>query len=127
MTDRVLADAVVITHAAFVAFVVAGGFLVLRWPRVAWIHLPAVVWGAALELVGLECPLTPLENALRARAGRSPYAGGFVEHHVLPLLYPDDLTRNVQLALGTAVLVVNALVYARVLASRDRTRGDAAP
>jgi hypothetical protein len=107
-----LADAVLVAHAAFVAFVVLGGLLVLRWPRLAWVHLPMVAWGAGIEFSGGICPLTPLENHLRALAHQQGYAGGFVEHYLLGLLYPAGLTRNVQLALGLLVLVVNAAVYA---------------
>jgi hypothetical protein len=107
-----LADAVLLAHAAFVAFVVLGGLLVLRWPRLAWLHLPVVAWGAGIEFAGGICPLTPLENHLRTLAQQQGYAGGFVEHYVFGLLYPEGLTRDVQLALGLLVLVVNAAVYA---------------
>lgn len=111
MVARWLADALALVHFGFVVFVVAGGFLVLRWPRVAWAHLPAAAWGVAIELGGWICPLTPLENALRRSAGESGYTGGFVEHYLLPLLYPADLTRRVQLGLGMGVLLVNLFVY----------------
>jgi hypothetical protein len=109
---RLLADAVLLAHAGFVAFVVLGGLLVLRWPRLAWVHLPVVAWGAGIEFTGGICPLTPLENSLRALAHQQGYPGGFVEHYVFGLLYPDGLTHGVQLALGVLVLVVNAAVYA---------------
>lgn len=114
MPYRLLADLVLLAHAGFVAFVVLGGLLVLAWPRLAWLHLPAVAWGAGIEFTGAICPLTPLENHLRALAHQQGYAGGFVEHYVFGLLYPDGLTRNVQLALGAAVIVINVLVYAVV-------------
>ena len=84
----------------------------LRWPRLAWLHLPALAWGAGIEFAGAICPLTPLEIQLRSLAGQQGYAGGFVEHYVFALLYPEGLTRNVQLALGVLVLAINALVYA---------------
>lgn len=113
MPHGLLADAVVLVHAAFVAFVVLGGLLVLRWPRLAWIHLPAVAWGAGIEFAGGICPLTPLENHLRALAHQQGYAGGFVEHYLLGLLYPQGLTRDIQYALGALVLAVNFAVYAR--------------
>jgi hypothetical protein len=109
---RLLADAVLLAHAGFVAFVVLGGLLVLRWPRLAWVHLPVVAWGAGIEFTGGICPLTPLENSLRALAHQQGYAGGFVEHYVFGLLYPDGLTHRAQLALGVLVLAVNAAVYA---------------
>ena len=107
-----LADAVLLAHAAFVAFVVLGGLLVLRWPRLAWVHLPVVAWGAGIEFTGGICPLTPLENHWRALAHEQGYAGGFVEHYVFGLLYPEGLTRDVQIALGLGVLALNGAVYA---------------
>ena len=112
MPYGLLADLVLLVHAGFVAFVVLGGLLVLIRPRLAWLHLPAVVWGAGIEFAGAICPLTPLENHLRALAHQQGYAGGFVEHYVFSLLYPDGLTREVQLALGVAVIASNVLVYA---------------
>ena len=112
MTYRLLADLVLVAHAAFVAFVVLGGLVVLRWPRVAWFHLPGVLWGAGIEFTGGICPLTPLENRLRLMAGEQGYPGGFIEHYLLAFLYPDGLTRNVQLALGLLVLTVNVAIYA---------------
>jgi hypothetical protein len=111
VTPRLLADALVALHALFVAFVVAGGLLVLRWPRLAFLHLPAVAWGAWIEFTGTICPLTPLENSLRRAAGEAGYAGGFVEHYVLPALYPAGLTPAMQVAFGLAVVAINALVY----------------
>ncbi len=109
---RFLADIVVGLHFAFVLFVVLGGLLVLRWPRVAYLHIPAAVWGAAIELLGWICPLTPLEHWLRRRAGSAGYSGGFVEHYILPLLYPSALTRDIQLLLGLLVIAVNVGIYA---------------
>lgn len=105
-------------HAAFVLFVVAGGLLVLRWPRAVWFHAPAVLWGAIVELAGLGCPLTPLEHWLRALGGEPGSAGGFVERWLLPVLYPAALGRELQIALGVGVLVLNGLVYAWVLRRR---------
>jgi hypothetical protein len=125
MTYRLLADAVLLAHAAFVVFVVLGGLLVLRWPRLAWIHLPVVTWGAGIEFAGAICPLTPLENRWRAIAGEQGYSGGFVEHYVFGLLYPEGLTRNAQLALGLLVLVVNATVYTVAWRRRARRAGRA--
>jgi hypothetical protein len=122
MTLRVLADVAVVVHLVFVAFVVLGGLLVLRWPGAAWLHLPAAAWGAWVELAGWVCPLTPLENWLRRQGGEPAYTSGFVEHYVLPLLYPVSLPREVQLALGASVLLVNALIYAVVLHRRGRAR-----
>jgi hypothetical protein len=112
------ADLLVLAHFAFVVFVVAGGLLVLRWPKAAWAHVPAALWGAAIELGGWICPLTPLEQQLRARAGRESYEGDFVARYVLPVLYPEGLTRDAQLVLGVAVVVINAAIYAVVLRRR---------
>ena len=111
MVYRALADCVVLLHAAFVAFVVLGGFVAWRWRGVVWAHVPAALWGAAIEYGGWVCPLTPLENALRARAGLEGYRGGFIEHYVIPLLYPAGLTRPAQTVLGTVVVVVNLIAY----------------
>ncbi|MGH9364453.1 MAG: DUF2784 domain-containing protein [Thermoanaerobaculia bacterium] len=118
MIYGLLADLVVIAHLTFILFVVAGGLLAFRWNRAVWIHLPAAAWGILIEIAGWICPLTPLENRLRLKAGELGYEGSFVEHHILPLVYPEELTRNVQLVLGGLVFVVNAFVYAVVLRRR---------
>jgi Protein of Unknown function (DUF2784) len=115
MPYGVLADLVLVVHLGFVLFVALGGLLVLRWPRLAWIHLPAAAWGALIEFTGGICPLTPLENRLRVLAGEAGYAGGFVEHYVTAVLYPDGLTRGAQVVLGVLVLLVNAVIYRRLL------------
>jgi hypothetical protein len=122
MEYRVLADLVVAVHAAFVAFVVLGGFLVWRWRRLLAVHPLAAAWGALIEFAGWICPLTPLENALRLRAGHAGYTGGFVEHYLLPVMYPAGLTRTVQIALGGAVIVVNAVAYGVLWARWKRGR-----
>jgi hypothetical protein len=109
-----LAQLVVVVHIVFTAFAVAGGLLVLRWRWMAWLHLPAVLWAAYVELSGAICPLTPLENSLRAGAGLESYEGDFVARYLLPILYPEGLTRAVQWLLGLAVLAVNAAVYGRI-------------
>jgi uncharacterized protein DUF2784 len=115
---RALATAVALAHLTFVAFVVAGGLLALRWPRVAWVHVPAALWGAAIALGGFICPLTPFENWLRVQAGDTPYTTGFLEHYLLPVLYPVAMTRNLQIATGALVLGVNGLVYWRLARRR---------
>jgi uncharacterized protein DUF2784 len=115
MLPRVLADGVVLVHTAFVAFVVLGGFLAWRWRPLVWVHVPCALWGMLIEYRGWICPLTPLENALRRRAGLEGYAGGFVEHYVIPVLYPAGLTRPTQALLGTLVLVVNLVAYGVLL------------
>ena len=121
MEYRLLADAVLILHLGFIAFVVLGGLIVLRWPRVAWLHLPAVAWGAWIEFSGRICPLTPLEIGLRARSGQATYSGGFIERYITALIYPDGLDRSQQVALGAFVLVLNAAVYGWLLWRRRRT------
>lgn len=118
------AEAVVVVHFLFILFVVMGGLLVLRRPRLAWAHLPAALWGALIEFAGWVCPLTPLEVRLRVAAGEEPYSGGFVAHYLLPLVYPDELTKGVQVALGLLVLGVNAAVYGALLRRRRRARGN---
>ena len=111
MLYRVLADAVLVFHLAFVAFAVAGGLLALRWRWVPLVHLPVLAWAAFVEFSGGICPLTPLENGLRAAGGAAGYTGGFVEHYLLPLLYPAELTRTLQFVLGGGLLAFNAAVY----------------
>src|SRR5262245_48353897 len=108
---RLLADATVALHAAFVIFVVGGGLLAARWPRIAWLHLPAVAWGAWVELAGWICPLSPLENWLRAQSGGAAYTSGFIEHYLVPVLYPAALTRPVQRVLAGLAILVNVTVY----------------
>ena len=105
------ADVIVALHFLFVAFVVLGGLLALRWPRVAWLHVPAVIWGALVEFTGWICPLTPLENRLRRSSGESGYQGDFIAHYILPVLYPNGLTRRDQLVLGGVALGINILIY----------------
>jgi len=122
MMFRLLADVLVLIHGTFVLFVVLGALLVLRQPRLAWLHLPAAIWGAAIELGGWICPLTPLENALRHRAGQAGYSGGFIEHYFLPLLYPAGLTRETQLLFGGLVAVLNLALYAILAARLARKR-----
>jgi hypothetical protein len=112
MIYAMLADAVVVVHAAFVLFAVFGGFLVLRWRRLAWLHIPAVLWAALVEIAGWFCPLTPLENLLRHRAGKSTYQSDFIDHYIMPALYPDALAHESQMILGLSVLFINLSIYA---------------
>jgi len=108
-------------HLLFVLFVIAGGFLVLRWRRLMLLHLPAAAWGALIEFQGWVCPLTPLENWLRRRSGQVGYSGDFVEHYLLPVLYPTGLTRGIQIALGAIVLAINLGIYGMILRRRRRS------
>ncbi|MHB1864473.1 MAG: DUF2784 domain-containing protein [Gemmatimonadaceae bacterium] len=120
MWYRLLADLIVVAHAGFIAFVIAGGYLALRWHWMPWLHLPAAAWGAAIEFGGWICPLTPLENQLRAAGGAAGYRGGFISHYLIPLIYPAGLTRGIQLGLGAAVIAVNVTAYA-IVWTRRRT------
>jgi len=111
MPWRVLADAVLVLHLLFIAFAVAGGLLAWRWRRIMLLHLPVLAWAALLEFEGWICPLTPLENRLRAAGGAAGYAGGFIEHYLVPLIYPAALTPQLQWWLGGGLLAFNAAVY----------------
>ena len=121
MTFRILADAVLVLHFGFIAFALLGGLLVSRWPRLAWLHLPAAAWAAGIAFLGGICPLTPLENRLRAAGGEAGYEGGFIEHVVEGIVYPGWLTREIQVGLGAIVLAVNIACYWRVLRSKKGT------
>ncbi len=115
MLYSLAADLLVVLHLAFILFVMLGGLLVWRRGWLAWLHLPAVAWGALLEFYGWLCPLTPWEQQLRLAAGEAGYSGGFIAHYLLPILYPPGLTHNVQLLLGTGVIVINLLIYGWLL------------
>ena len=119
---QLVADLLVIAHFAFICFVVLGGLLVLKWPRLAVIHIPAAAWGALVEFQGWLCPLTPLEQHFRSAAGAAGYTGSFIEHYLLPVIYPAGLTRELQLQLGVFVVTVNAVIYGWLLARQLRNR-----
>ena len=122
MFYSLMADAVVVFHLLFIVFVLSGALLVLRWRGWIWLHLPAVAWGMAVEFLHLYCPLTPLENALRLKAGSAGYEGDFLGHYLIPVIYPAGLTPQIQIALGTVVLVVNISAYLIVLLRWRRQR-----
>ena len=122
MIATVAANILVLVHFAFILFVVLGGFIALRRPTVAYWHLPCVVWGVLIALCGWICPLTPLEWNLLEQAGKSGYSGGFIEHYILPLVYPSELTRGMQIGFGVFTLVVNLLIYARFVWKRIKRR-----
>jgi len=118
MFYRALADLLVALHFAFVLFVILGGFLAHWRSRLAWLHIPAAVWGALIEFRGWICPLTPWEQQLRQRAGEAGYSGGFIEHYLLPVLYPAGLTPGIQRTLGLLVIGINAVAYGTLLWAR---------
>lgn len=123
MLYRILADLVVLAHLGFIGFVVFGGLLALRWRWMPWLHLPAVTWGIFIELTGRICPLTPLENALRRAGGLAEYSQSFIERYVVPVVYPAELTRELQLTMGLALIGLNALIYAYLAWRRWRVTG----
>ncbi len=114
-----LATLTVVLHFAFILFVVLGGFLAVRWPKAAWLHIPAVAWGGFVELTGRVCPLTPLENHFRQLAGTEPYVGDFLDRYLVALIYPAGLTREMQIALGLGTIALNVLAYGWVLRRRS--------
>lgn len=127
MGYRLLADGVVVAHLGFVAFVVLGALLAFRWPKVLWLHLPALAWGAFIEFSGGICPLTPLENHLRALGGEAGYQASFIEHYLLPILYPAALTREVQVLLGSLLVLTNVALYGLLWHRARRRRGGGQP
>jgi uncharacterized protein with PQ loop repeat len=114
MLYQTLATFVAFVHFGFILFVILGGLLVLRWPALKWIHLPAAVWGAVIEIGGFVCPLTKIENAFLRRAGAAGYDGGFIAHHLFSVIYPQGLTRGMEFAIAAFVIAVNAAVYRKV-------------
>ncbi len=115
MIYRLLADLVFAIHLGFIIFVILGGFLVAKWRWLIWIHVPAALWGALIEFADWPCPLTPLENALRRRAGLPGYQESFIEHYIAPVIYPSGMTPALQIVIGVLVLVVNGIIYWRML------------
>jgi len=120
MIADLIADGLVLLHFAFILFVAAGAILVLRWPSLAYVHVPCLIWGIAIELGGFICPLTPLEVEWRLAAGRDGYSGGFIDHYIMPLVYPPGLTRAMQILLGLALLILNGLIYGYLVVRRAR-------
>jgi hypothetical protein len=117
MIYKLAADALALLHLSFILFVLFGGLLLLKWPKLAWVHIPATVWGVLIELAGWYCPLTKWENEMLRRAGETGYSGGFVAHYIFRAIYPAGLTRGLEIAIGVFVLVVNLSVYMRVFRS----------
>jgi hypothetical protein len=118
MMYNLLADVVLLLHLAFVLFAMFGGLLALRHPGAVWLHLPALLWGVVVQWADLICPLTPLENRLRALGGGDVYGGGFIEHYLMWLLYPDALTIELRYVLGFMLIAVNVAIYRRALKRR---------
>ena len=120
LTYRLAADLVVVLHLVFILFVFLGGLTLFRWPRMIWIHVPVAVWGGLVELVGVPCPLTPLENHLRTAGSVATYSGGFVDHYIMPIVYPPGLTRETQVVLGVLVLGINFAIYFKFLTRKQK-------
>jgi len=117
-----LADGLVILHFAFTTFVVFGGFLTWRWPRVSFVHIPALAWGCWVEVSHSICPLTPLENHFRHLGGEAGYSGGFLAHYLVRVLYPPGLTWHIQWLLAAALLAINLIAYWRLMRDLVRAR-----
>ena len=113
-----LADLLVVFHLVFILYVIAGALLIFKWPKTLWFHLPSCFWGMTVEFTGWICPLTPWEIRLRRLAGEEGYSGSFIEHYLIPIIYPSGLTRAVQMLLGGTVLIVNLSLYTLILIKR---------
>lgn len=124
MPYQILADIVVLIHFSFIVFVILGGFLVLRWRWLVWVHILAALWGALIEFAGWICPLTPLENQFRMKSGEMGYQSGFIEHYIIPIIYPEDLTRTIQIILGLFVLIINMGIYGLMVYMQFLKRDD---
>ena len=114
------ADLLIIVHLGFIGFVILGGFMLLKWRWLIFVHLPAVLWGVLLEFQGWICPLTPLEQALRRMSGQQGYTGGFIQHYILPVIYPPALNEDIQLILGILLILINVIIYLWVFQKPDR-------
>lgn len=121
MFTQLFADLVLVLHFAFISFVAAGALLLLKWPRVIYLHIPAIIWGILIEAKGWICPLTPLEQWLRLQAGQSGFKTGFIEYYLLPIIYPSGLTRNIQIGLALLVFFINLLIYSWLILRYKRS------
>ncbi|MGR9037173.1 MAG: DUF2784 domain-containing protein [Gammaproteobacteria bacterium] len=117
MPASILADLIVLVHFGFILFVIFGGFLVFKWRKLIWLHLPAAAWGALIEFAGWLCPLTTIENDLRTESG-GDYASGFIEYYLIPIIYPSALTREIQIVFGFSVILINVLIYRKLFLKR---------
>jgi hypothetical protein len=120
MISKLAADLIVVLHFSFILFVIFGGLLVLRWHKLIWLHLPAAFWGALIEFSGWICPLTPLEIRLRQMAGQEGYNRSFTEEYLLPIIYPAELTRELQIAIGIGVILINLVIYGILIFQRKK-------
>jgi len=123
MGYRLAADAMLVAHLLYIIFVVVGGLIALRARWVLWLHVPAVAWAIYVQFVGRICPLTGWENALREGAGQAGYEGGFIDHYLMPVIYPADMPVGLNYVLGSLVILVNAAVYGWLIARRRRSAG----
>ena len=121
MSYYIAADFIVFLHFIFIVFVIAGGVLVFKWRWLIWLHIPAALWAALVEITGWRCPLTPIENMLRQAGGDQVYASSFIEHYLMPVIYPSGLNREMFIALGIGVIVINVIVYTILYVKRYRT------
>jgi hypothetical protein len=119
MVFDVLAGVVMVVHLAFILFVAVGALLAWRWPRLVWLHVPAVAWGFGIIVIGYECPLTPLEKWLRRRAGDDGYQGGFVDRYVEDVIYPEEFTPLLR-ALAAVTIVAGYVRLFRSFGLRRR-------
>ena len=119
-----LADGVVVLHLLFILFVVSGGFFALKWRKIVYLHIPAVVWGVYIEFSGKICPLTPLENRFRLKSGQIGYEGDFIERYIIPVIYPINLTREMQITLGIVALLINVLAYGLLMYRLKKNAGE---
>jgi hypothetical protein len=115
MVYRLLSDFIVIAHFLYILFVITGALIALRWKKIIWLHIPAVIWGATVEYTGWICPLTPWETRFRMLAGEEVYHGDFIGNYILPVIYPEEVTRNIQIVLGTIVIIVNIMLYGIII------------
>ena len=122
MVWSILADALLVLHGLFIVWATLGALAVWRWPRLLWLHLPALAWGVWIEATAGLCPLTPLEMALRHRAGQGVYEGSFIDHHLGALIYPQGLTPAAQMRLALALAAFNLVVYGLIVWRRWRAR-----
>ncbi len=122
MIYRILADLVVLIHFSFIIFVVTGGFFVIKWKKAVFFHIPAVIWGVIIEFTGWICPLTPLENKFRIAGGEAGFTGGFIDKYIVDLIYPEGLTRSIQMLLGFTVIVINILIYGYLIYNQAKQK-----